>query len=107
MFMRRAVESAGHIAAEAENGAVALHVAKEFLPDVALLDWNMPEVDGITCLQLLKARYGTAVKAILTTAEADSARMEEALANGADGYLMKPFTAAALVAAIAQLYSTN
>ena len=46
---------------------------------------------------------GGKIKAVLTTAEADSARMEEALANGADGYLMKPFTASILVDAIANL----
>lgn len=103
LFIRRALEAAGHEVAEAGDGGAALKVAKEFKPHVALLDWNMPEVDGITCLQLLKRRYGDDVRAMLTTAEADSVRMEEALANGADGYLVKPFSPEELLAAIARM----
>jgi DNA-binding response OmpR family regulator len=105
MFIRRALETAGHEVAEAADGAIALRVAREFEPHLALLDWNMPEVDGITCLQMLKARYGSSVKAVLTTAEADSVRMDEAIENGADGYLVKPFSADELITLVTRTLS--
>lgn len=105
MFIRRALEAAGYEVAEAADGAIALRVAREFAPDLALLDWNMPEVDGITCLQMLKARYGAAVKAVLTTAEADSVRMDEAMENGADGYLVKPFSTTELIEVVVRTLS--
>jgi two-component system chemotaxis response regulator CheY len=62
------------------------------MPDVVLLDWNMPVMTGIEFLALLR-KYpgGDAPKVVFCTTENDVAHIREAIAAGADEYVMKPF----------------
>lgn len=89
---RRMVEGLGFECAEAEDGSQALEVCRAIMPDVILLDWNMPVMNGIDFLKSLRALpEGGRPQVIFCTTENDLARIEEGLAAGADEYIMKPF----------------
>lgn len=77
---------------EAEHGEQALTACREEMPDVVLVDWNMPVMDGVTFVRQLRALPdGGRPKVILCTIESDMAHITRALADGADEYIMKPF----------------
>lgn len=89
---RRIVEGFGFEVDEAADGAEALAWCATALPDVILLDWNMPVMDGLTFLKRLRAQPdGDRPKILFCTIETEVARIAEALAAGADEYVMKPF----------------
>ncbi len=83
---------------EAGDGQEGLDQLKDNMPiDVVFLDWNMPLMDGITCLK--KMRENTAykdVKILMCTSESEKARVFEAIKAGANDYIVKPFGADAL-----------
>ena len=61
-------------------------------PDFVLLDWNMPEMDGISCLRALRAMdLKPAPIVVMCTTENGLAKIREALESGADEYIMKPY----------------
>jgi two-component system, chemotaxis family, chemotaxis protein CheY len=68
------------------------------LPDVVLVDWNMPEMDGLEFIKAVRSdsRYNGLVVLMVTT-ETETNQMLRALSAGADEYLMKPFQKEALV----------
>ena len=77
---------------EAENGQEALERCAESMPDVILLDWNMPVMSGIEFISNLRQRPGGDVpKVVFCTTENDVAHIREAISAGADEYVMKPF----------------
>ena len=89
---RRIVEGLGYEVDEAADGAEALASCSAALPDVVLLDWNMPVMDGLTFLRRLRALpNGDRPKVLFCSIESDPDRIAEALAAGADEYVMKPF----------------
>ena|SRR5262245_7764025 len=67
-------------------------------PDVVLVDWNMPEMDGLEFVKAVRndARYSGMVLVMVTT-ETEQSQMLRALSAGADEYLMKPFAKDGLV----------
>lgn len=76
----------------AHDGAAALERAQERKPDVILLDWMMPGMDGLECLTALKADPGLrSIPVILMTARAQQADIDAGVAAGAAAYLIKPF----------------
>jgi two-component system chemotaxis response regulator CheY len=65
--------------------------------EVALVDWNMPEMDGLQFIKAVRAeRAWDAVKVVMVTSENEPARIARALMAGADEYAMKPCSAEAL-----------
>ncbi len=89
---RHILESLGFAVAEAEDGQQALDACAAGMPDVVLLDWNMPVMTGIEFLVALRQRAGgDAPKVVFCTTENDVAHIREAIAAGADEYVMKPF----------------
>jgi len=90
---------------EAENGQVALEKCLSRMPDVVLLDWNMPVMDGLEFLKSLRRTEGGRVPAVIfCTTETDVDHIQKALANGANEYLMKPFDQESLVAKLDMVY---
>jgi two-component system, chemotaxis family, chemotaxis protein CheY len=88
----RILSDVGFKILEAEDGAIALAACKQFMPDVILLDWNMPEMDGYQFLIALRALpEGKAPKVIFCTTENDVGHIVKAMHAGADEYIMKPF----------------
>ncbi|ARJ68057.1 two-component system response regulator [Magnetospirillum sp. ME-1] len=88
----RMLAQLGLTVSEAENGEDALGVCSGRMPDLILVDWNMPVMDGFTFLKTLRAMpAGSAPKVVLCTIESDLEHISRALAEGADEYIMKPF----------------
>ena len=89
---RHILESLEFSVSEAENGQVALDHCIDTMPDVVLLDWNMPVMTGIEFIvQLRKHPGGDVPKVVFCTTENDIAHIREAISAGADEYVMKPF----------------
>ncbi len=89
---------------EAEDGKVAYECCQKQLPDAILLDWNMPNMNGIEFLRLLRQLPGgDQPKVLFCTTEADLTHIKEALAAGANEYIMKPFDSEILQTKFAQI----
>lgn len=89
---RRMLEAHGFGVTEAEDGQQALEACRATLPDLVLLDWNMPVLDGPGFLRAARAEFGPDRPVIvLCTTEAALERIMEALEAGAQEYVMKPF----------------
>lgn len=88
----RIVEDLGFVAEEVGDGAKALDMSRRRLPDVVLLDWEMPGLSGIEyVVELRKLPGGEATKVIFCATENDVEHIQQALNAGADEYIMKPF----------------
>ena len=72
----------------AEDGAAAAQMCRESKPDVVLMDIRMPKVDGIAAVRLIKGEF-PAVRIMMLTTFDDKPNIQQALAAGADGYLLK------------------
>ncbi len=82
---------------EAEDGAVALQKLKGGGFDFVVTDWNMPNMDGLTLLQSVRADAALkGLPVLMITAEAKKENIIAAAQSGASGYIVKPFTAATL-----------
>lgn len=93
-FLKMTLRRAGFEVSEARNGVEGLKALDaSCLPDLVLLDWNMPEMDGFEMLRKMRAdpRWRD-VKVMMVTTETEMAEMSRALGAGADEYVMKPFT---------------
>lgn len=89
---RRILQELGFETREAADGRAAFEACMEVMPDVVLLDWNMPVMNGIEFLHKLRAADGgDAPVVIFCTTENDLGHIEEALAAGSNEYIMKPF----------------
>jgi len=76
----------------AHDGAEALARARETAPDLILLDWMMPGMDGMQCLAALKGDPVTrGIPVVLMTARAQQSDVQAGMAAGAAAYLIKPF----------------
>jgi two-component system cell cycle response regulator DivK len=100
-LVRFILENAGHRVSHAGTGDEGVRMACEDVPDLILIDIQLPGMDGLTATRLLKADPATAsIPVIALTAHAmkgDQERMREA---GCDGYLAKPFHYPELLKAI-------
>lgn len=82
---------------EAEDGAVALQKLKGGGFDFVVTDWNMPNMDGLTLLQSIRADPALKhLPVLMITAEAKKENIIAAAQAGASGYIVKPFTGATL-----------
>ena len=87
----------GHAVIEAGNGREALERVRQQRPDLAFVDWNMPEMDGLDFVRAVRADPACRdLRLIMVTTETESGRIATALEAGANEYIMKPFTAGAL-----------
>jgi len=77
---------------QAEDGARALELAAQQMPDLVLLDWMMPGMDGLEVLSKLKQDKKTEnIPVFMLTAKGMMADVGRALYEGADDYITKPF----------------
>lgn len=92
MVARKILEGLNFEIEEAENGKLAMDACQRRMPDVILLDWNMPVMSGMEFLRLLRQRgHSDQPKVVFCTTENDMAHIRAALDAGADEYVMKPF----------------
>jgi two-component system response regulator MprA len=83
----------------ASNGLEALPLVTTYQPDLIILDWMMPQMDGLTFIQRLRDQHDHTLVLMLTARDAIENRVE-GLESGADDYLVKPFAPAELVARV-------
>ena len=82
---------------EAEDGAMGLQKLRSGAFDFVISDWNMPNMDGLTMLQQIRADPALSkIPVLMVTAEAKKENIIAAAQAGANGYVVKPFTAATL-----------
>lgn len=104
MVVRRILEAMGLVVADAADGFTGLLACRDAMPDLVLLDWNMPAMDGGTFLAELRASPGGVdVPVIVCSSDNDAGRIAAALEAGASEYVMKPFDADILHGKLAQL----
>jgi two-component system chemotaxis response regulator CheY len=91
-LLRGMLEGMGFECDEAGDGQAGLDKMRAG-PDfnLALIDWNMPVLNGLEMLQTLRAEGFSSVKVMMVTTEAENDFILRALDAGADEYLMKPF----------------
>lgn len=87
------------VVAIARNGEEAVKLAKQHQPDIAVLDINMPHLDGISAYQKMTA-FLPNIACIIISAEKDDKTFRKAMSVGAREYLIKPFTVDELMMAI-------
>ena len=89
---RHILETLNFTVDEAEDGREALDRCGTRMPDVILLDWNMPVMSGMEFLRALRqSDHADQPKVVFCTTENDVAHIRAAIAAGADDYVMKPF----------------
>ena len=89
---RHILETLDFAVDEAEDGREALDRCGTRMPDVILLDWNMPVMSGMEFLRALRqSEHLSQPKVVFCTTDNDVAHIRAALAAGADEYVMKPF----------------
>lgn len=103
-FLRGLLEVKGIECDEAADGQDGLdHLSDNGPFDLALVDWNMPVMNGIDMLTNLRAQGFSDLKVMMVTTESEGDYIVRALDAGADEYLMKPFDAEALNEKLAML----
>ena len=101
---RRILEANGFEVTEAADGQLALDSCRASLPDVILLDWNMPVMDGLAFLKALRSEFGADdPPVVFCTTENDMTHIEQAISSGAQEYIMKPFDEDILMGKIGQV----
>jgi len=89
---RQILEQLSFQISEAEDGQVALDACRRHMPDAILLDWNMPNMNGIEFLRALRQeRGGDRPIVLFCTTENELSFMTQAIEAGANEYIMKPF----------------
>ncbi len=95
MIISQALSGCGFEVVQAANGRQGLDVmaSEGSAVNVVLVDWNMPEVNGLEFVQQVRANSGFAsIPLVMVTTETEVEQMVRALDAGANEYVMKPFT---------------
>ncbi|MFO0997611.1 MAG: response regulator [Alphaproteobacteria bacterium] len=101
---RRILEELKFSISEAADGKAALDVCLKGMPDVILLDWNMPVMNGLDFIkQLRQTKGGDTPVVVFCTTENDITHIQEAISAGANEYIMKPFDSGIIQSKFAQV----
>jgi two-component system chemotaxis response regulator CheY len=96
MILKAYLQKMGFAVTEAVNGRDALvKLSAMGRADVVLVDWNMPEMDGLDFVRAVRAEVSYAeLPLMMVTTNSEREHVERALEAGANEYIMKPFTGA-------------
>ncbi|MRR33059.1 response regulator transcription factor, partial [bacterium] len=100
-IIRRELETAGYAVRHAGNGLQAVRLFQQLAPDLMILDWMLPEMNGLDVLKRIRA--ASAVPVLMLTARGDLTDRVVGLEVGADDYLVKPFNLPELIARVRAL----
>jgi len=105
VIISKLLEHAGHTVMLASDGEEALDLYEQAKPDIAILDYNMPERSGIEVIKAIRMMEptGERLPVILLSASVTPEARERARASGADEFMGKPYEAAALLQTIDRL----
>ena len=103
------LRSIGYEVVDASNGREGLQRVSEVGPlNLILVDWNMPEMNGIDFVRALRSdRKNDDVRVMMVTTETEMKRMAEALEQRANEYVMKPFTRDVILQKLEQMQSAS
>lgn len=100
---RRLIEELRYSVDEAEDGTAALRACRENMPDLIVLDWNLPGMKGMEFVRSLRGQQGGHRPFILfCTTENDPGEIAQARAAGANECILKPFDRAAMHSKLAE-----
>jgi two-component system, OmpR family, response regulator MprA len=99
--LRRSLRAEGHEVMSAADGAEALSLSEQFVPDLVVLDLGLPRLDGLEVCKRLRAESDVPI--LILTARTETVDRVEGLDSGADDYLPKPFERTELLARIRAL----
>lgn len=100
MTIRKMLEANGYaVAGEAENGVEAVQKYMELQPDAVMLDITMPEMNGVEALKRIK-EHDPKARVIICSAMGQQAMVAQAIQYGAKDFIVKPFEADRLIAAV-------
>ena len=104
-ILRRTVEGLGWDTSEAADGREALdQMEAGLIPDICLIDWNMPVMDGYEFVVRVRSEERwRGVSLMMVTTESEHSNIVRALAAGAHEYVLKPFTPDAIIEKLALL----
>lgn len=98
------LRDAGYEAVEADDGAKALEISRQMTFDLIITDLNMPNMDGFTLIEQVRANPTTQyVPILMLTTEADAQKKERGKAAGATGWIVKPFNPEKLVEVVGKV----
>ena len=92
MMLKEILSSDGHTIIQATNGEECLTILETTPIDTCILDINMPVMDGMQALTIIKNKYPQ-IKVIMLSAQCTEDTVQKALLFGADGFVAKPFAA--------------
>lgn len=103
--MAEHLSEAGYTVKTAENGTEGLAMALEHHPKLIFLDYQMPDIDGLSVLkQLREDEWGARAEVVFDTNGYDTAVVYEALASGVHDYVLKSDTSLSQILELAQKY---
>lgn len=106
-LLRGILRSEGYnVVGEARNGATAIEMAERIRPDIVCLDVMMPTMNGLEALRQIKAAHPE-MWVIMVSGNASPENVQEAIANGAAGFIVKPFNAAKVLATLRRVTETG
>jgi two-component system, chemotaxis family, chemotaxis protein CheY len=99
MVLSQILGACGFEVGQAQHGKEALvHLSANPDTSLALIDWNMPEMNGLELVHAVRAKPTlNGVKLMMVTTETEMSHLQEAMVAGADEYVMKPFTKDVLI----------
>jgi two-component system cell cycle response regulator DivK len=102
-LFRDVLQATGYETLEATTGEEAIGLAAQHVPDIVLMDIQLPDIDGLEALRLLRAKERTAsIPVLALTAQAMQGDRERLLAAGFDGYISKPVNVVELIDTVRQ-----
>ncbi len=95
-LIRAELEAEGHVVRQAQDGPTALRLVRDQVPQLVILDWMLPGLDGLSVCRQLRQEYLMPI--IMLTARSEEVDRVLGLEVGADDYLVKPFAVRELMA---------
>ncbi|HRE15776.1 MAG TPA: response regulator [Rhodocyclaceae bacterium] len=92
------------VVGEARNGKLAVELIDRVTPRIVCMDVMMPEMDGLEALREIKEKHPTTA-VVMITSNASAENVQEAIENGASGFIVKPFNAAKVIDTLAKVTS--